>query len=388
LIENVVASIRIFTWNLKNRAVPQTLSMSNLSRRDFLKLGAVSLGSLALRPLARLIPLPDFPQAERLGRVNVGKVEVKARPDVDSQTVGVLYEDAVVDWLREVVGSSPYRTNQRFVETPDGYIWAPYLQPARNSLNQPVKSLPDNPSLGKGVWVEVSVPYVNLVLDNSPARSPGFQDRLKLGQQMRLYYTQIVWIDQVKTGENDSTFYRVNEKYGAYGDILWGAAEAFRPITSEEIAPINPQVENKRVVVNLTHQALSCFEGNSEVYFTRISSGAMYNSEGKRVDVWGTPVGKFPIWRKLLSLHMSGCTTGGGWDLPGVGWTSLFVGSGVAIHSTYWHNNFGEPMSRGCVNASPEDSKWIFRWTQPIVSYDPGDRSVNWPGGTTVEVKE
>lgn len=362
--------------------------MSDLSRRDFLKLGAVSLGSLALRPLTRRFRLPDFPQAERLGRVNVGKVEIKAHPDVDSQTVGVLYEDAVVVWLREMVGSNPYRTNQRFVETPDGYIWAPYLQPVRNSPNQPLNNLPDNPSLGKGMWVEISVPYVNLGLDNPPARSPGFQDRLKLGQPLRLYYTQIVWVDQVKTGENGASLYRVNEKYGSYGDILWGAAESFRPITDEEMAPINPQVEDKRVVVNLTYQTLSCFEGNNEVYFTRISSGAMYNSEGKRVDVWGTPVGKFPIWRKLVSLHMSGGTTGGGWDLPGVGWTSLFVGSGVAIHSTYWHNNFGEPMSRGCVNASPDDSKWVFRWTQPIVSYDPGDRSVSWPGGTTVEVKE
>jgi len=103
---------------------------------------------------------------------------------------------------------------------------------------------------------------------------------------------------------------------------------------------------------------------------------------------WATPIGAFPIWRKLISLHMSGGTTGGGWDLPGIGWTSLFVGSGVAIHSTFWHNNFGEPMSRGCVNASPEDAKWVFRWTMPVVTYNPGDTTVAWPGGTKVEVIE
>jgi lipoprotein-anchoring transpeptidase ErfK/SrfK len=77
-----------------------------------------------------------------------------------------------------------------------------------------------------------------------------------------------------------------------------------------------------------------------------------------------------------------------GWSLPAVGWISLFVGSGVAFHSTYWHNNFGEPTSRGCVNCSPEDAKWIFRWTMPSVPYDPGDVTVGMPGGTQVRVVE
>uniref|UniRef100_A0A7V4GA50 L,D-TPase catalytic domain-containing protein n=1 Tax=Desulfobacca acetoxidans TaxID=60893 RepID=A0A7V4GA50_9BACT len=69
-------------------------------------------------------------------------------------------------------------------------------------------------------------------------------------------------------------------------------------------------------------------------------------------------------------------------------WTSLFMGSGVAIHSTYWHNNYGEPSSRGCVNCSPEDAKWIFRWSQPVVAYGPGDLTVSVPGGTHVKVVE
>ncbi|HSB65010.1 MAG TPA: hypothetical protein VLD65_00435 [Anaerolineales bacterium] len=47
------------------------------------------------------------------------------RPDIDSQTAGTLYEDAVVPWLRELVGKNTFRTNQRWVETPDGYIWSP-----------------------------------------------------------------------------------------------------------------------------------------------------------------------------------------------------------------------------------------------------------------------
>lgn len=359
----------------------------NITRRNFLKLTSLGLGSLAFLHWNNALALPTFPADDRLGRVNVGKVDVKTSLDVDSQTVGVLYEDAIVPWLRELVGKNPYRTNQRWVEMPDGYIWSPYLQPVRNIPNTPVKILPK--SNGEtGMWVEVSLPFVDLMMDNPPARSPGLQDRQKLGLLPRLYYSQIVWVDQLKTDDQGQTWYRINERYGSYGDILWGTAEAFRPLTADDVAPISPNVEEKHVVVNITQQTLSCFEGNTEVYFARISSGALFNSKGERVDVWATPLGKFSIWRKLISLHMSGGTTGGGWDLPGIGWTSLFVGSGVAIHSTFWHNNFGEPMSRGCVNARPEDAKWVFRWTQPIVPYNPGDTTVAWPGGTKVEVIE
>jgi lipoprotein-anchoring transpeptidase ErfK/SrfK len=358
-----------------------------LSRRGFLKLATLGLGSLAFGPAVNAPNLPDFPPNELLGRVNAGKGDVKAQANDNSQTVGVLYEDAVVPWLREVVGRQPYRTNQRWVETPDGYIWAAYLQPVRNQPSQAVESLPET-SLGAGMWVEVSVPYVDLVLDNPPARSPGFQDRIELGLPLRLYFSQVVWVDQVRIDEQGTPWYRVHEKYGSYGDILWGAGQSFHPLSDEDMTPIHPEAEEKRVLVDVPSQTLSCFEGSQEVYFTRISSGALYNYLGERVDAWATPVGKFPIWRKLVSLHMSGGTTGGGWDLPGIGWTSLFVGSGVAIHSTFWHNNFGEPMSRGCVNARPEDAKWVFRWTQPVVPYDPGDMTVSWPGGTIVEVNE
>ena len=358
----------------------------SFTRREFLKTAVLGMGSLAFRPLVQTVALLEFPQDELLGRVNVGKVDVKTRPDSDSQTVGELYEDAIVPWLREVVGKNLYRTNQRWVETPDGYIWAPYLQPVRNLPNAPLTDLPDT-SLGAGMWVEVSVPYIDLVLDNPPARSPRYQDRIKLGQPVRLYYSQIMWIDQARADAEGQVWYRLNEQYGSYGDILWGLVQAFRPLTAEEMAPIALDVEEKRVVVDITYQTLSCYEGKTEVYFARISSGALYNYLGEKVDVWATPIGNFPIWRKLVSLHMSGGTTGGGWDLPGIGWVSLFVGSGVAIHSTFWHNNFGEPMSNGCVNARPDDAKWVFRWTLPTVSYDPGDAMAPWPGGTKVEVR-
>ena len=363
------------------------IKKETLSRRDFLKISVSGIAALGTRPWKQWFSFADFPHSERLGRVAVGKVDVKVYPDEESRTIDVLYEDSVVIWLRETIGSHPFRVNQRWAETPDGYIWSPHIQPVINQQNIPVKTLPDT-SLGSGMWVEVSVPYVDLILENPPARSPWLEYRLEHGPFPRLYYSQIVWIDGIKTDNQDQVWYRVSEPYGSYGDFFWAIAEGFRPITQEEIAPINPEVREKRILVNVSNQTLSCYEGNTEVYFARISSGAKFDAQGNQVDVWETPLGSHPIWRKLFSLHMSGGTTGGGWDLPAIGWTTLFVGSGVAVHSTFWHNNFGVPMSRGCVNAQPEDAKWVFRWTVPQVPYDPGDISVSLPGGTMIEVIE
>lgn len=355
---------------------------SSISRRDALKLAGLGLGSMLLpRPATGLFD-PVYPDATRLGRVCIANVDVMSRPDATSSSVGRLYEDTVVEWLREVVGYHPYRFNQRWVETPEGYIWASSLQPVENHPNETAPVLRDT-SLGAGVWAEVTVPYVDLVLDNPPARSPWLKDAI----YPRLYYSQVVWIDQLREGEDGQTWCRVNERYG-YGDILWARADAFRALTDEDLAPISPDVENKEVVVNLARQSLSCLENGREVLYTRISSGARFDAQGNPVDEWSTPAGAHPIWRKIVSLHMSGGTTGGGYDLPGIGWSSLFVGNGVAIHSTFWHNNYGVPMSHGCINARPDEAKWIFRWTSPHVPYDPGDVTIGMPGGTTIRVVE
>jgi len=356
-----------------------------LSRRDFLKFTSIGVGSLALLSF-RAPGLLQFPDSEKLGRITVGKMDLKARPNANSQTVGAVYEDTIVPWLREVIGPQPGRINQRWVETPDGYVWGGYVQPVYNKPNVPIATLPQT-GLGQGMWVEVTVPYADLILDNPPARAPWLKYQASINLPARFYYSQIIWVDQIRTDENGQIWYRLNEKYGS-GDIFWGHAEAFHPLTPEEVAPVSPEVEDKRIEVNIWYQTLSCFEGNIEVYFARISSGALFNSEGLQVDAWSTPIGESPIWRKTVSLPLSGGSASAGWSLPAVGWVSLFVGTGVAIHSTYWHNNYGEPSSRGCVNASPDDAKWIFRWSNPTVPYEPGDVTVEWPGGTKVNVVE
>jgi len=102
-----------------------------MQRRNFLKIGGLAIGGLAI-PRGLLKAAQSFPASERLGRVNLARVRLKSAPDENSQTLDFLYEDAVVPWLREVVGPQPFRINQRWVETPNGFIWAPHLQPVEN----------------------------------------------------------------------------------------------------------------------------------------------------------------------------------------------------------------------------------------------------------------
>jgi hypothetical protein len=215
------------------------------------------------------VVLPTFLK-EKLGRITVGKMDVFATPDGSGRPIGALYEDQLVPWLREVVGSMPGRINQRFVETPNGFAWGGYVQPVWNKPNVPVTTLATT-SLGQGMWVEVTVPYADLVLENPPARAPWLQYAASINLPARFYCGQVVWVDQIRVDHSGQIWYRLNEKYGS-GDLLWGRAEAFRPITTEELSPINPDADDKRIVVKVWEQTLSCFEGDTEVHFA--DSGA------------------------------------------------------------------------------------------------------------------
>jgi len=105
--------------------------------------------------------------------------------------------------------------------------------------------------------------------------------------------------------------------------------------------------DSRYVDINLSEQTLYAFEGCNLVNQFLISGGK----------TGPTPTGEFHVYSKDRVTRMSGP----GYDLPGVEWVSWFY-SDYSIHGTYWHNNFGHPMSHGCVNASNGDAEWLFGW--------------------------
>lgn len=116
----------------------------------------------------------------------------------------------------------------------------------------------------------------------------------------------------------------------------------------------------KHIEVNLSAQHVYAFEGGSRVNDFVVSTG-----------LWGkTPTGEFTIQRKVSSQTMSGGNRAIGtyYYLPGVPWVQFFGNAqipwsrGFSFHGTYWHNNFGHPMSHGCVNMKTPDAKWLYDW--------------------------
>jgi hypothetical protein len=375
----------------------------NLSRRDFLKIAGVGLGALAFNPyktfdfeyLSRPKRLPEFPKSEIIGRVLEPGIDLRSHPTNDetlNTSIAKLPADTLVEWGRQVVGSVLYGlSNQRYVETPEGYIYSSVLQPTRNLPNTPITEIPAGQS---GFWAEVTVPYVELAHEGVVA-SPWLQDHIEYNFPPRLYYGQVVWIDRVRTNNGFPEF-RWNEDanghgygYGASGEFFWADGAAFKVLTEEALAPINPDIDpnEKKIDVNLDYQTLSCYEGNTEVYFCRIASGLAYDPEtGQTSDKLATPVGNLLTHWKIISLNMTAGTFQSGYSTPAVPWNTMISGDGIAIHGAFWHNAFGEKRSHGCINVTPEDAKWIFRWTTPYVSLTQSEMRVSLPDHGTIVV--
>jgi len=101
--------------------------------------------------------------------------------------------------------------------------------------------------------------------------------------------------------------------------------------------------------VDLSQQRVYAYEGDTVVNTFVVSTGT-----------WQTPTvtGKYNVWIKLRSTTMSGP----GYYLTNVPYTMYFY-KGYGLHGTYWHNNFGTPMSHGCVNLTIPDAEWLYNFS-------------------------
>lgn len=126
------------------------------------------------------------------------------------------------------------------------------------------------------------------------------------------------------------------------------AASASATGLGAEAAPSNGK---RWIEIDLTNQTLTAWQGDVAVMYTNVSSGLA-----------GTPTvtGRFAIGAKYPTQLMSGPD----YYLPNVPWVMYFYSS-YAIHGAYWHNNFGRPMSHGCVNMRVSEAQMLYNWAAP-----------------------
>lgn len=128
-----------------------------------------------------------------------------------------------------------------------------------------------------------------------------------------------------------------------YDDSLFATPTPTRPQSA------NPGLGGQSIEVNLSQQHLYAWQGGTIVFDVAISSGrAGYE----------TPIGTFSVTRKAALEDMQGLD----YYQPDVPWILYFTAAGHAVHGVYWHNNFGTPMSHGCVGAPVWAARWLYDW--------------------------
>lgn len=148
------------------------------------------------------------------------------------------------------------------------------------------------------------------------------------------------------------------------GDAIWHQIDDGRYVHGGHVRVVYPvprpggiAEEERWIAVDLAQQTLSAYEGDQMVFATLVSTGR---------PPYYTPKGLNRIWIKMQTGAMRGgqIDQREPYDLQDVPWI-MYFNRDVGLHAAYWHDRFGHPSSRGCVNLSPKDARWLFEWASP-----------------------
>lgn len=338
----------------------------SFTRRDFLKLGASgALGLfLAETGLERALAAVALPASH--GRVLMNGLLMFEAPSFNSKQWKDYGKDQIVPISEVVDGDEGYGNpfNKAWYRIgEESFTYSGWLQPVETVYNKPVFDIHAAGQIG-----EITVPF-SRALPNPEARYSG----------RRLYYQSTHWVTEtVVNRRQKSIWYKIYDFFDR--KHFYVPSYDMRIIPDDELAPLSTDVPEalKYIHVDLGTQTVTAFEDDTPVLIARCSSGAGNTK---------TPLGDFRTYHKSPSVHMTnqGDAVDGIYHLPGVPWVSFFTGTGIAFHGTYWHNDYGRPRSRGCINMTSADAKFIYRWTSPVVP--PGVDYLHLPGqGTAVQI--
>jgi len=342
---------------------------TRFSRRDFLKLSGLTLSGLAFSPF--LPGLTDFDDSFVV-RIATAQMPVRKEPTDESRIELTWYRDDLVHVYDEFKAEEP-KHNPIWYRVWGGYLHRGRLQRVKTIFQQPVEV-----AEGTRHLAEVTVPYT------TPYRFSKTYGWEPLTPP--LYYGSVHWVVALEEGpkmaEYAGAWYRIYDELDS--NVAYHVpAIHLKMVPDRAFEPISPEIpyEEKLIEVNLTTQALIAYEYGKPVFQTNISSGIRGGGQSGDGLSTTTPNGKFTILDKMPSKHMGysyfSIGQGGnlladedGYVLPGVPWSCFFTPVGHAFHGTYWHENFGENMSHGCINMRTNEANWIFRWSNPPHTVD------------------
>ena len=334
----------------------------SISRRDFLKLSGMGIAGMFLYNS----PLPSLNEKENQGRVIRESITVYDKPSFAGKKIKVYWQDAIIPISGITLGSDQYAYNRIWYKIGTlGYAYSGYIQPVKTILNPVVNSIPKG-----GALAELTVPYSDAHWEPDERKDVAY----------RFYYETTHWIVGTVLGANNDAWYRImDDKWELTYFVL---ARHLRIIPFEELQPISPHIppDAKRIEVRTKEQLVIAYEYNKPVFVARAATGAKFSNGN-----YSTPSGTHYTFHKRPFRHMAaGNLAYNGYDLPGVPWICYFTERGVALHGTYWHNDYGKPRSHGCVNLTPKASKWFYLWTNPYVP--PAEQFAYKKYGTRIDV--
>lgn len=353
--------------------------MQNINRRDFIKLSGAALAGLSLgKQRVRASELWEMTEPPAtLGRVaSWWRLAMRTEPRMDAELVEWKTRDEILPLEAQVIGEAPWPSNPYWFKTPEGYIHTGYVQPVEDTPSKTIITT----VVGRGFWADVCVPYV--ISRRAPAPDAG--------ASTRLYYGTVYRVIEALKGADNEWWYRLQDGV-AWAPGPYVPARTLHPFPPEELTPIkirppHPRVQDlppedraalppneKWIELHLQSQTLRCFEGLREVFSTRVASGSSRTPTAR-----GT-------YRVLYKRHTQRMI-GDDYDLPGVPFPVYITTSGVAIHGTYWHHDYGRPQSHGCINVRNEAARWIFRWVDPVVKDEENLQTAKPGEGTLVRV--
>ena len=240
-------------------------------------------------------------------------------------------------------------------------------QPARSDVMTDLGATfgrPVAPTVPEGMtWRGIAGQDVNRRA--APNRSQPPVGQLKAGTPVEV----VDWVSGEEVESHNDTWAELSD-----GTYVFSTSLRRSPVADAPPLPADAPTEGRWVDVNLTQQIATAYEGRTAVRTALISTGR---------PGWETPIGVFPVLRRVEKDTMDGATlvgqgpngAGASYKVENVRYVQYFTADGAAIHENYWRRpaTFGMPGSHGCIGMAPADAAWYWEFASvgtPLVVHE------------------